>query len=150
MAFGVDGAALPGRCVLTGSASASDGRFDDDTVPEGMIYPYISWDVELSAGAGALSCGRHPLDQPDSGVSTRYVRGTGRAFSHAMHATDRQVSSRGRVACGGTVTSLDDGVSFASSPEGLTVRVGHDQSPFYPLPAGLALEGCCGDPCCSQ
>ncbi|MCC6624008.1 MAG: hypothetical protein IT385_22310 [Deltaproteobacteria bacterium] len=148
LALGILPQHLPGRCVLTGRATASETRWTDGRPPAGATYPAIELAVTLSEGAGALACGAHALDVEGSGVSTGYLQpGDPRAFSHVMHGGSLAVSTYTRTACDAVVASLTDGVSFATSPEGLTVRIGEDQSPFYPLPAGLGLEGCCGA-CC--
>ncbi|MFO0748794.1 MAG: hypothetical protein U1F43_24485 [Myxococcota bacterium] len=148
VALGIHPDELPGRCVLTASASASDTRLEGDTTPTGAVYPFITWNVTLSAHAGALSCTRHPLDEADSGVATDYTRAGPKAFAHALKAGSTEVETSASTVCVDTVTSLDGRVRFASSPEGVTARVDGVQSPFYPLPAGFTLGGCCGDPCC--
>jgi len=147
LALGVRPEDLPGRCELTGRATASQTLWTDGVPPEGAVYPAIDFAVTLSQRAGALSCGAHPLDELGSGVSTVYLQGAPRSFTHAMNGANLEVTTFARKACGQVVASLTEGVSFSTSPEGLTVRVGKDQSPFYPLPADLAIESCCGG-CC--
>ena len=147
VAFGVRPEALPGRCVVSARATANGGNLENQETPVGAIYPYVAWDVELSAGAGALSCTKHALDG-GSGVSTEYVRTGRKRFTHGLPSTTMVVSSLGRQACGGTIESLDGRVSFAMQPEGFTARVGDAQSEFYRLPDEYTLTGCCGDPCC--
>ena len=148
MAFGIRPENLPGRCVLSARATASEGNLENQETPSGAIYPYIAWDVQLSATAGALSCTRHALDVGGSGVVTDYVRVARKRFTHAMSGATMQVASLGRQACGGVIESLDGRVSFGVQPEGITARVGDVQSAFYELPDGYELTGCCGDPCC--
>jgi len=149
MAFGVHAADLPGRCVLEARATASDGPLTGQETPEGAVYPYVSWDVELSAAAGALSCTNHEVDVVGSGVATTYARAGSETFTHTMQASAApSVASLGRTVCTSTIASLDGDASFALAPEGVTARVGDAQSPFYTLPPGLSLGNCCGDPCC--
>jgi len=150
LAFGLHPDELPGRCVLSAQATASNGALVDDATPAGGVYPLIQWNVTLSQAAGALSCTKHPLNGTNSGVTTGYSDGRPVLFSHAMHGSDQQVSSRQRKACGGVITPLASDVSFVLAPEGLTARVAGEQSPFYRMPEGYTLQGCCGDPCCSN
>ncbi|MBL8788736.1 MAG: hypothetical protein JNJ59_27825 [Deltaproteobacteria bacterium] len=150
VAFGIHPNELPGRCVLTASATASDGALDNQATPANAVYPFIAWDVELSAQAGALTCTQHAVDVPGSGVTTEYTGPKGKVpFSHGVSAKDlERVLSLGQTTCTDTIASLDGGATFTLSPQGLTAKVGDEQSAFYPLPAGLTLQGCCGNPCC--
>lgn len=148
VAFGVRPESLPGRCVVSARATASGENLENQETPAG-VYPYVAWDVELSAGAGALSCTKHPLDG-GNGVSTEYVRIGRKRFTHELPSTTMTVSSLGRQTCGGAIHSLDGRVSFAMQPEGFTARVGNAQSEFYQLPEEYTLTGCCGDPCCGS
>ena len=148
MAFGIREAALPGRCTLTARATASDSALPAQTTPQGAVYPFVTWDVELSASAGDLTCTQHEINVPGSGVATDYVRTGARTFTHVLFGAAPSIASLGRQACTGVIPSLTDGASFGVQAEGLTARVGTAQSPFYQLPAGLSLQGCCGDPCC--
>ncbi len=91
MALGIRPDDLPGRCVLTAAATASDGFLDGYLTPEGSTYPIIRWDVTLSEAAGALSCTQHPLDG-GNGVFTDYVRGAPKAFSRPVTFVMRAAS----------------------------------------------------------
>lgn len=150
VALGIRPDELPGRCVLTARATASEAAFVGQATPAGAVYPFVSWNVELSSGPGALTCTRHPLDVEGSGVETDYVRqGDPVPFSHKVSTGNAErVASLGLNECADTYTTSD--VAFFDSPEGVAVRVGKSQSPFYPLPAGLHLQGCCGNPCCGD
>jgi len=149
VAFGLHPADMPGRCVLSTRATASDGALTGNSTADGAVYPYIQWEVELSSAAGTLSCTSHELDQAGSGVTTEYARTGSETFTHGMEASSAPtVASVGRTMCGATIASLDGLASFAVSPEGVTARIASEQSPFYTLPAGLELGDCCGDPCC--
>ncbi|PKN55239.1 MAG: hypothetical protein CVU56_22430 [Deltaproteobacteria bacterium HGW-Deltaproteobacteria-14] len=151
MAFGLRPDALPGRCVLSARATASDGALANNATADGAVYPYVQWEVELSSAAATLSCGGHQVDVPGSGVTTEYARSAPETFTHTMQASAAPtVASVGRTTCGATIASLDGDASFAVSPEGITARIGGSQSPFYHLADGLALDGCCGDPCCDN
>lgn len=154
MAFGLRPGSMPGRCVLSARGTASDGELADNATVDGAIYPFVQWEVELSSAAGALSCTAHALDKPGSGVTTQYTRNGPRTFTHAMGGGggggQPTMRSLGRSTCTATIAAVAGDASFGVQPEGITARVGGEQSPFYTLAAGLTLDGCCGDPCCTE
>ena len=61
-------------CRLTTRATASDAPFPGGLTPAGTTWPLIEVDVPLTSAAGALVCGRHPIDSATSpGVATVYT-----------------------------------------------------------------------------
>ena len=70
LALGVGDADLTG-CTLTTRATAGDGptALPDQAIPEGHVYPFIDFTLDLA------TCSRHPLDgaAPNDGVATRYT-----------------------------------------------------------------------------
>ncbi|PKN58968.1 MAG: hypothetical protein CVU56_03225 [Deltaproteobacteria bacterium HGW-Deltaproteobacteria-14] len=62
-------------CTVTTAATASPDAFDDGRTPAGTTWPYIDWDVDVTAaGTGALACTTHPVNgaAPHDGVATLY------------------------------------------------------------------------------
>ncbi|MCB9734949.1 MAG: hypothetical protein H6745_20370 [Deltaproteobacteria bacterium] len=152
MAFGILPGELPGRCTLSARATASDGALTGNSTTAGAVYPYVQWEVELSSAEDTLSCGKHALDVDGSGVTTEYTRTGPETFTHALKrsAGAPTVTSLGRTTCGGTIAALANDASFGVQDEGVTARIGNEQSPFYKLGPGLTLGDCCGDPCCTE
>jgi len=63
-------------CTVTTTATASPDELTGGGTPAGTSWPYIDWDVELTAPtSAALSCTTHPIDgeDPNDGVSTLYT-----------------------------------------------------------------------------
>jgi len=74
-------------CRLTTTGTAHDGPFDSHTVPEGTIWPYIDWNVDLTNTDGDLVCSRHPVggEDPNDGVSALYTDGGAVVWSHIYY-----------------------------------------------------------------
>ena len=87
LAIGIDEgalASLTGPCVLSTDATATPAALDVGATAAGAVWPRIVWEVTLAgAGATALSCGRHAVNVPGSGVSTAYAEGQAFAFAFA-------------------------------------------------------------------
>jgi len=76
-AIGVDAATFtPGggvSCTLSAKASASSAAWADGQTPEGQLWPYVDFSVQVVSD-GALVCANHPLDVDGSGVATAYAQ----------------------------------------------------------------------------
>jgi len=68
IALGVGSADLSG-CTLTTAATADDSGnvIADLTVPSGVVYPFIHWDIDLHA------CTSHEVDGDDERITVRYT-----------------------------------------------------------------------------
>ena len=63
-------------CAVATSATASPEPFDAGQTPLGTTWPYIDWNVEVTASVtAATSCTSHPVDgeDPHDGVVTAYT-----------------------------------------------------------------------------
>ena len=58
------------NCRIRTSATASEEPFTDLTIPDGQLYPAVSWDLPLTGPDWELLCSQHPLDGEPAGVST--------------------------------------------------------------------------------
>ena len=63
VAIGLNEGAFPDLqpCTLRATATASDGPLANGTTPDGMRWPYISWEVPLVADTGDFVCRAHEL-----------------------------------------------------------------------------------------
>ncbi|TNF36950.1 MAG: hypothetical protein EP329_04330 [Deltaproteobacteria bacterium] len=75
-------------CNVTTSATASPTELVGGTTAEGSSWPYITWDVGVTAtSTAALTCTTHPVDgvAPNDGVATAYTGlGTPATFAAAF------------------------------------------------------------------
>lgn len=143
-AFGLDLEAIPSGvdCTLSGRATASSSSWDDGHSPAGWVWPVIDWSVQVVED-GALSCQRHPLNEPDSGVATDYTEIEGERFDYTLACEpDTPIAGHG-VRCESTVSGIREPVRFAESPAGVVVSVGGESTDPLPLPEGVHLVGCC-------
>ncbi len=149
-ALGLDLSAIPATtdCTLTGRATASSAAWPAGLSPDGVVHPYLTWDVQV-VDNGALSCDQHPLNVEGSGVATDYVRGAPERFAYTLACTPELNASINGDVCGGTIAGFSDQVVFAETNQGVVVSVGGSVSQPLPLPDGVTLEGCCLDPCCT-
>jgi hypothetical protein len=82
MAFGFDPDASDCRIAASATASTSQ-QMTDALTPAASTYPWIAFETRLTALNGGLVCDRHPLNQPGSGVTTRYTDvATQKTFCH--------------------------------------------------------------------
>lgn len=73
-AFGLDVDAIGDRvCTLSGAATASNRELPGGVIDPDVVWPVISFSVEVLSADGAL-CGNHPLDGGAGGVTTGYVK----------------------------------------------------------------------------
>jgi len=95
-------------CRLTTTGTAHDGPFDSHTVPEGTVWPYIDWDVDLTNTDGDLVCSRHPVggEDPNDGVSALYTDGSAVTWSYIYY---RQGSVPAAPDIAGLLTAGDPG-----------------------------------------
>jgi|GEM_PF-834557 len=109
-------------CTLTATATANDGTWPADTIPEGQVWPYIDWTVDLTDTNGDLTCTTHPLGSTDAGhegVSALYTDGVATTWAHVYvsgHAStdfdgivgDLTSASPGTWSAGALARSCDD------------------------------------------
>jgi len=73
LALGLELGTAPAQgCTLTTAGTAASGPLPGAATPAGTTYPYVSWSVPLTSGAGALTCTQHPVDG-DNGVAITYA-----------------------------------------------------------------------------
>ena len=149
-ALGVNLAAIPATtdCTLTGRATASQAPWLAGLSPDGVVHPYIAWNVKV-IDDGALSCNQHPLNVEGSGVTTDYIRNGQERFAYTMACTSELNATINGDVCGGTIAGFNDEVVFAETNQGVVVSVGGTVTQPMRLPDGVTLEGCCLDPCCT-
>lgn len=133
-------------CSLQVTGTASSTPLPNGTTPDQAAYPVLTWDVPLSG----TSCTQNPLDGPNSGVKTDYLRDTSKAFAYELSCGDEP-----DIKTFGNICNLQNpGVRFTEVQGSVTV----EQSGVTPfsasLPQGYKLAGdnepnsCCTDPCC--
>jgi len=106
--LGVDSGAK--GCVLTSTATASDGRWAGDAVPAGTVWPYVDWNVQLTDTDGDLVCTQHPLGgaAPNDGVSALYTDGSVVTWSYVYLRAAANVIADGPIV--GALTDASPGV----------------------------------------
>ncbi|HRE91073.1 MAG TPA: hypothetical protein PK095_18265, partial [Myxococcota bacterium] len=114
VALGLNTAAFAalGDCLLTGSASATDGPLEDGVTPDGVRYPLVQWSVPLIED-GLRVCTTHALDSGDE-VRTVYSAASG----HGFHAGFEQ--SSGLV----TVTGVSPDATSSLTCDDLELALG--------------------------
>ena len=133
-------------CRLVGYATASQGPFGDARrSPVGTVHPYVAFEVPLTDGDAGFVCGEQSLNVPGSGVATRYTGTDGKDFPWEWQCDAATTLTESRVLCG-TQSGATVG-TFVETPGGIVFGHGAKKSPLYQLPSGLALDGCCGNPC---
>jgi len=158
-ALGLDLAAIGARrCTLSARGTASDVALADGALPEGAVWPVITWEVDVVGADGAL-CGANPLDGAGSGVTTGYYASPGDGQPPLSFAAERACAGplqNGPIlAQGFTCAGADDAVFRATrdGDDAPAVAVTVDGVPAagpYALPAGASLvDGCCLDACCA-
>jgi len=82
VAFAIDPAAA--NCTLTTDGTASEEPLTALTTAADAVYPYVSWEVDLTGAGGAPTCGRHPLGGTgaESGVAIAYTTTGPETFDH--------------------------------------------------------------------
>jgi hypothetical protein len=154
MAFGLADSA-PGNCRLVVDATASTGSFagNGGQVEAGATYPYVHFEIPFTDSEGQLACQRHAMDDGSERVRTSYTTPTSGGFAYEWACNDPEpvLGELGRVTCGGDVEGHGptDAI-FTHSPSGLSVAFGASRSPAYRMPEGVAVEGCCVSPCCTD
>lgn len=148
-AIGIDVEALGPSCVLEATGSVSATPFVGGATPVDAIYPLIRWRIPLTTATPSLICEDHPLGGASGGVFAGYTTFAGHNFGHELACGSGVVTSPGEVACSGTVSGLDEDVSFTLAGSGLTVRAGSLEA-RYAFPDERRLGGCCLDPCCTE
>jgi len=146
-ALGVIPGADLADCRLQLRATASDEAFPTGATPPSTTYPVIVYDVPISAGAGAVTCTRHPLNGAPVGVATDYTDLAGEVFPHHWRCGDDVVGST-EVACEGTLGG--DTASLTVTADGVVATIAGVDSAPYQLPVGRVLDGCCANPCCAD
>ncbi len=151
-AIGVDLEAMPADldCHVRAAATAAEARWPMGNTPAGAVYPYVVWDVPIVED-GVLVCGKHAVDQPDSGVRTTYTTvSQGHHFAAAMSCTDTPVVEPTGLVC---QTGLGDGDAVELIDRGgqaIEIVVGGISMGMKQLPDGYALATeCCQDVCCT-
>ena len=134
-----DAFATLGVCTLTAGATASSGALVGQTTPTGTRWPVVSWEVALTdgdAGLAGLSCTRHGLDEPGSGVATVYAddRVFGACTSSAC-ANGAQDPGETDVDCGGDCPPCGEGEGCLDAEDCTT---------------GLCAAGECTSPSCND
>lgn len=157
-AVGIDTAALGDlgvtSCTLSGIGTATDG--DLNLGAAGSWYPVVEWEVEVYSRdpSGEVSlCDNNALDDPGSGVRTRYVS----AESAPLRPfTDEKVCALPATiecAAGAPVRFGNLGVEVEQVGDVLTVTTG-DQATTVSLTGALAGfklgGGCHQDVCCQE
>lgn len=148
LAIGLDLGANTAGCKLVGYATASDAPFGEGRrTPPNTVYPFVRFEVPLTDSGGKFlaSCGEHKLNATDSQVTTDYTAPSGSDFAWEWECDAATTISEHRMLCAGQ--SGPAAASFVSTPGGVVFGVGSAKSPLMKLPAGLELEGCCGNPC---
>ena len=131
-------------CKLLAYASASDQAWAGES-PEGTVYPYIAFEVPLTDGTGAFTCGSHPLDGAPAGVRSGYTRGSG--FPHQWRCGDAAPTDEGGVTCSGLAVGADGPATFTQTPGGVTFTVDGKSSSLLGLAGHLRVRDCCANPC---
>jgi hypothetical protein len=148
LGIGLDLGADTRDCKLVGYATASDASFGDGRrTPPGSVHPFVRFEVPLTGADGAFlaSCGEHRLDAPGSGVQSDYTEPSGTELAWEWACDEAATITESRLLCG--TQSGPEAASFVSTPGGVVFSLGAKRSPLMKLPAGLALDGCCGNPC---
>lgn len=148
VALGLDEANLGANCRITAQATATPAPLVDGRTPPNARWPYLRFDVPLTDEDGDIICGAHPLNGPD--VTTDYTPLAGSAFAYSMACASTTVTTETRTLCGGLSADLDEPIAVASTPVGVSIAIGDRRSGQYMLPDGLAVEGCCQNPCCGD
>ncbi|TNF29780.1 MAG: hypothetical protein EP329_15020 [Deltaproteobacteria bacterium] len=96
-------------CVLTTTATASDGRWAGDAIPAGTVWPYVDWNVQLTDTNGDLVCTQHPLFgvAPNDGVSALYTDGSVVTWSYVYLSAAASVIASGPIV--GALTNASPG-----------------------------------------
>ena len=152
-AFGVDLDAIRAKtpaidCSLTGRATVSPEPWPLGFSRPDTAWPVITWNVKV-IDDGALSCTRHGLDNPQSGVTTAYTSLAGSEhFDHSLTCAPGLPIAKS-FSCAGD-NPYPGGVAGMAMVDAthVTVRIGDATSAPLALPAGATLEGCCMDDCC--
>jgi hypothetical protein len=84
--FGAQGAHAD--CRLSFRATATNGALADNTLPAGMTYPVIEWDVPLTNANSGPACGAYALFEGQE-VTPAYSSG-GETFSHSFGGPAQQ------------------------------------------------------------
>jgi len=148
LAVGLELGADTRDCRLVGYATASDASFGDGRrTPLGSVHPFVRFEVPLTGPDGAFleSCGEHRLDASGSGVQSDYTDPGGTELAWEWECDETATITESRMLCG--TQSGPEAASFVSTPGGVVFSLGAKRSPLIKLPAGLALDGCCGNPC---
>jgi len=168
-------------CIIRAKAAGADGLFTDPSFGTGLTppdatYPYVAFDVPMSAtltsGSATLTCGgggsnMNPLNGTSSGVRTYYTGfsdrycfdleypngPTGAVDDEAADTTclDDIILHRQQVCAGNAPTVAGQDIQVEQLSGGaLTVRIGNATTNVQ-LPPGTVLDhvaGCCVAPCC--
>ncbi|MBL8788256.1 MAG: hypothetical protein JNJ59_25405 [Deltaproteobacteria bacterium] len=153
MAFGVNQGPSAANCRIVASGTASSTPFGaTQTTPANTIYPYVSYDIAVTDGAGQVMCGKNPLNGTGSSVKTKYTGFEGSRFPHSWQCGETPVTER--VDCAGAIDGI--GATFTQTPQGIAVAFGNSTTPtsgLYKLPEGMGLtlsNTCCMNPCCTD
>ena len=151
MALGLSDDA-PANCVLKLVATASDSTWATQTgaSPADTMYPYIHYEIPFTDAEGALSCGKHAINDGSARVTTHYTTFAGTALPHERQCgMPTTITQKNR--CGGTVDGIGETeAAFVDTPTGVSVAFGDAISKNYPMPSGLQLRSCCLNPCCAE
>jgi len=133
-AIGV-GAGFGANCQLTATGSAAASQLDGRTTPDGQRWPTITWDVQLTNGAGAIACDRYAVDAGTEVVTAYTPADAPHAFAHGLVCADQSVLSPGPPSVLGMAplsgqagdTATITGQNFGSSAG--TVTIGGADAP---------------------